>query len=522
MAKPSGLFSGIGARMHAAVGQRCALGLSGEDPDRQGVNHIRRKRKMEKKIEVVSLGPALEDMQYGAVQALLSARHVVLQSRRPGACAQIAERCSGTLLDLDDLFASATDFDSLYASGAQRILSLPEDTIVFGCIGDPGDNGFVQALAGKCQLEFRGGYDQVADALQHVPKKMPYSVVDARSLKKTFIDSSKMLVVVGIDDRFTAADAKLVLSEYYPPSQQGLLVLDGRAVRTDLYAIDRNENWGSGAVLVLEPPALLEKERYTFVDLLHIMEALRAPGGCPWDAEQTHETLRPCLIEESYEVADAVSAGDLRALYDELGDVLLQVVFHAQIGEEAGEFDMMDVTTAVCSKMIRRHPHVFGSIHVRDSAEVLQNWDAIKLEEKGEKTYTSAMEDIPAGMSALLRAVKIQKKAANVGFEWPVSSGAVRKVREETDEFEAEIGHGSKALEQEGGDLLFAAVNALRMEKVDPETALSAACSKFIRRFRFIEEHASTDLRDMTLDEMDALWNEAKESEQEDAVSKEP
>lgn len=266
-------------------------------------------------------------------------------------------------------------------------------------------------------------------------------------------------------------------------------------------------------MLIVPARTLEEKNRYTYVDLLEIMQRLRAPGGCPWDAEQTHETLRPYLIEESYEVADAVDSGDVHALYDELGDVLLQVVFHAQIGREEGSFDMNDVTTAVCAKMIRRHPHVFGEVQVQGSDEVLQNWDRIKQTEKNEKTYTSAMEDIPRHMSALLRAAKIQKKAANLGFEWPEPSGALEKVREETEEFEDELEQNGPGLEAEGGDLLFAVVNTLRMLQIDPETALSATCRKFIDRFRYIEEHAQRDLRELSLAEMDALWDEAKKEE---------
>jgi tetrapyrrole methylase family protein/MazG family protein len=207
----------------------------------------------------------------------------------------------------------------------------------------------------------------------------------------------------------------------------------------------------------------------------------------------------------------AVDTKDPAALADELGDLLLQVVFHAQIGSQRGEFDITDVLSNICSKMILRHPHIFGNVTVGGAEEVVTNWEAIKRGEKGLSTYSETMEDIPAGMSALMRAAKIQKKAAQAGFDWENAADAYAKVKEEVNEFEEEVkSRRMDDMESEAGDLLFAWVNVLRLMKINPEVALTRTNQKFISRFRFIEQNASSDLKNLTLKELDSLWEEAK------------
>lgn len=254
------------------------------------------------------------------------------------------------------------------------------------------------------------------------------------------------------------------------------------------------------------------KERYSVEDLLKIMEILRSENGCPWDREQTHESLRTCLIEECYEVLEAIDARDEFALADELGDVLLQVVMHAAIASEHGQFDALDVADGICRKMIRRHPHIFGDAVVKDSGEVMQNWEAIKRQEKAQKSLAQSLADIPSGMPALIRAQKIQKKAAQIGFDWENYEGALEKVREELTELCAALA-GDGSTEEEAGDLLFSAVNLLRKLGVDAEPALLAACGKFADRMAKMESFASQqgqELAKMPLEEQDALWNRAK------------
>lgn len=257
--------------------------------------------------------------------------------------------------------------------------------------------------------------------------------------------------------------------------------------------------------------------------LLDIMAHLRDPdGGCPWDLEQNFASIAPYTIEEAYEVADAIERGDMGDLKDELGDLLLQVVFHAQMAKEEGRFDFPDVVRAICEKMTRRHPHVFGDEEQRSAGAVKGRWEEIKAEEKAEKgkTPTSILDDVPLALPALARAIKLQNRAARVGFDWPDTTQVIDKLNEEMLELSAEVAKGGDPdrLEDEMGDLLFVYANLARHMKVDPEAALRRANAKFRRRFGRIEEKlaaAGKRPEESSLEEMDALWNEAKAEERE-------
>ena len=243
--------------------------------------------------------------------------------------------------------------------------------------------------------------------------------------------------------------------------------------------------------------------------LVDIISILRAPGGCPWDREQTHASLKKPMIEEAYEVIEAIENCDDANLREELGDVLLQVVFHSNIAREENRFSLKDVANEECEKMIRRHPHVFGDVENNmDAKGVLSKWEDIKKLEKTNQTQTESMMAIPRGLPALYRADKVQAKAAKVGFDWDDVSGAFDKVREETGEVTEAVKIGNQdEIAKEVGDLLFAAVNVARMLDVDPEEALNGTTAKFIRRFKYVEERMTNG---MSLKELDKLWDEAK------------
>jgi ATP diphosphatase len=261
--------------------------------------------------------------------------------------------------------------------------------------------------------------------------------------------------------------------------------------------------------------------------LLEIMAALRTPGtGCPWDLEQDFATIAPYTLEEAYEVADAIDRGDLTDLREELGDLLLQVVFHARMAQEQDVFDFGDVVEGITEKLTRRHPHVFGEARGLSPKEVEGLWDRIKAEEKAERAarggapeQTGALDGIPVGMTALTRALKLQAKASKVGFDWNDPMAVLSKIREECDEIEAEIASGDRdKATAEVGDLLFAVVNLARHLDADPEAALRACNAKFVRRFASIERALAAEGRrpqDATLAEMDALWDAAKAEEKQ-------
>ena len=256
------------------------------------------------------------------------------------------------------------------------------------------------------------------------------------------------------------------------------------------------------------------KDRYDINDFRRIIEVLRAPGGCPWDAAQTHESIRNNVLEEAYETAQAIDKNDTENLREELGDLLMQVIFHARMEEEKGGFDLDDVADAACKKLVFRHPHVFGDVKAENPEQVLETWDKAKRLEKSQTTTATAMSDVAETLPALWRAEKVQKKAAKVGFDWPDVSGAMDKLREETAELEQGIAaKDAENCAEEIGDILFSAVNAARFLKVDPERALHAACDKFIRRFRYMEDAAAAEgksLEDMSLDEMENIYQHAR------------
>ena len=256
------------------------------------------------------------------------------------------------------------------------------------------------------------------------------------------------------------------------------------------------------------------KPCYNMQDLIDIMRILRAPGGCPWDAEQTHESIKKNLIEETYEVIEAINKSDNELLCEELGDLLMQIAFHAQMESEKGEFGFDEVVDGVCKKLIVRHPHVFGDVTVSSVDDVLTNWDAIKKKTKGQKTVTDSMLSVPRELPALMRATKLQKKAADIGFDWPDVSGALDKLEEEIAELrEAIAQNDSENISEELGDILFSAVNVSRFIKVDAEESLTAASDKFLARFTKVEALASErsiDMKSASLEALDALWDEAK------------
>mgnify|MGYP005764868279 FL=1 len=257
-----------------------------------------------------------------------------------------------------------------------------------------------------------------------------------------------------------------------------------------------------------------QKQNYRIEDLLRIMELLRGEGGCPWDREQTHQSIRNNLIEEAYEVVEAIDMESPEMLKEELGDLLLQVAFHSRMSEEAGHFRFDDVADGICKKLILRHPHIFGEVSVRDTEEVLDNWEEIKKREKGQKTATDAVKSVPRVFPALMRSQKVQKRAAKTGFDYPGIEMALKDLCEEFDELRQAIAAGDKpGSEEELGDLLFSVVNVARLIGIDAEESLVRSCDKFISRFEAVEGMArkrGLDLKLESIEAKNALWDEAK------------
>ena len=255
----------------------------------------------------------------------------------------------------------------------------------------------------------------------------------------------------------------------------------------------------------------------SFDRLVKIMETLRAPGGCPWDAEQTHQSLVKNLIEEAYELADAIDTDDPESIMEELGDVLLQVVFHSTLAKEAGRFEVGDVINYLCDKLVYRHPHVFGDAKVSDAGDVIRNWDRLKRKENGKQARASILSGVPSSLPALLYALKIQSTASRVGFDWERPDQVREKIDEELAELSAAMDdENSRNIADEIGDILFSVVNLARKLDIDPEAALRRSNRKFVSRFHAIEKTAAQDgkrLSEMPMDEKEAIWQAAKADE---------
>lgn len=446
-------------------------------------------------------------------------------------CMRFIQRLRPDAVSMDDIYRQAEDFDALNRSIAARITA-GEASAVYVVFGGFCGRELLKELSGAAE---RSGFamdiipspDFAQLAMAAAAGKglcseaCAYAVCSANELN--WIDTAKTLVIEEVDTLLCAGEVKLKLSEYYPDEYSIILcsLVDNytayAAMPIPLYQLDRPQNSGlfdASSVLIIPSCALEARSRYGMEDLIEVMRRLRAPGGCPWDAEQTHVSLRPSLIEESYEVLDAIDRSDLNALEEELGDLLLQVVFHAQIEDERAQFGFRDVTTGVVAKLIYRHPHVFSQLKVSDSDEVLKNWEQLKRSEKRQNSVADAMEAVPRSFPALLRSSKLQKKAANVGFDWSSAQEALDKVDEERRETLDAITEGDSAhIFEEIGDLLFACVNVSRLARVDAEDALAHAADKFQNRFIAMEKLIISEgkrLEDMTLEQMDVYWERVK------------
>lgn len=420
-------------------------------------------------------------------------------------------------LTLDHIYDDSEDFDTLTDSACQFLM---RDGLLFVTLGDFCHNRIAAALVRRV-LDTGGHVNVIPYGDPALSAAFCAGLIDgtsgiclhsASSLIR-ITDTSLTLVINEIDSRYMASDLKLKLSGNYGDEHPAFLVdtRSGKGENILLCQLDAAPSYGYYTSVVIVPCAMVGKNRFLFADLVDVMAKLRSRSGCPWDKAQTHASLKRYLIEEGYEVLEAIDNEDMDALYDELGDVLLQVVFHARIGEQQGEFDITDVTTAICRKMISRHTHIFGDAVANTPQDVVKNWEQIKKDERGQQSQTDVLNSVPKSMPALMRSGKVQHKAAHVGFDFTDVSQALDKLREEMAEVMAET--EKPALAEECGDLLFAAVNVVRMLGVESETALQKATDKFISRFALVEKLAAErniNMQQCGIEMLDSLWDEAK------------
>ena len=397
-------------------------------------------------ITVVSLGPGPKEyLTLGAIETLKSAEKVVLRTRVACEAADWLEQQGLSFETLDFLHEQCEDFDALVSAAAEHLLALAEKQEICYAVFDLSADETVKALAKKAQIRTVAGVPLSAPYLAAVPPQDKIEVQTASSLEITSLQNP--LLILECDSRMLMGQCKLQLLRWYDPDQPVCFFPPSSSeerpylsshLTMPLYEIDRQKEYDHTCAVFLPTVPLTDRKRFDFFDLVRIMDRLRAPDGCPWDREQDHHTLRKYLIEEAYETGAAIDEEDWDHVAEELGDVLLQVVFQSKIGSQTGTFELSDVTTHICRKMILRHRHIFGADQCGTAEEVLRNWEKIKKEERGFSTQGEALRDIPAGLPPMVRAYKAQKKAGVVGFDWDGPVPAYEKVREEVAEAEAE------------------------------------------------------------------------------------
>ncbi|WP_223069027.1 nucleoside triphosphate pyrophosphohydrolase [Paenibacillus caui] len=492
-------------------------------------------------ITVVGLGSGDPDrLTLGNMKKLQEAGKLYVRTKEHPVLDWLA--ASGVSFEsFDSIYEANDDFPSVYKEIADRLIAeaaAGSGSVVYAVPGHPMvAEATVQLLRQRCPeegiaLEVIGGesfLDEAFSRLGFDPIE-GFQLLDASGLAVSHLQPRLHTLIGQVYDTFTASDVKLSLMERYPEDYEVVvghaLGVEGQEeiLKVPLYELDRVQGFGNLSLVYIprsEDPLLQIK---SFDRLHEIVDILRSPEGCPWDREQTHSSIRKNLIEETYEVLETIDEDDPEHMQEELGDLMLQIMLHAQMEEEEGAFNVYDVIGSLNEKLIFRHPHVFGGMGAEDAEAALANWEAMKAEEKRRKGLVpeamSALDGVPQDLPALMKAYKLQKKAAKVGFDWDDASGAIAKMEEELSELKeaVRLGQSSEETVQELGDVLFSVVNAARFIGADPEEALSKTNRKFVSRFRYIErklaERGLTP-KDSSLEEMDKLWEEAKAEERQ-------
>lgn len=481
------------------------------------------------KIKIVGLGPG-DAGQIGleTFELMQTAKKLILRTEIHPCVAYLKER--GLLFTTcDDLYNVEDSFDVLYDKISDRIMDLSKDhdEVIYAVPGHPlVAEKSVQLILEKAQdqveVEIKTAMSFI-DVILSVLKIDPVNglkILDGLNLEEQKPDTHCGNIITQVYDPYVAAQIKLQLMETYEDEYEIIVIRAAgvpeleKIVKIPLYELDRI-TWVDYLTSVYIPVVTTKTKKKTLEDLQKVMEQLRGEEGCDWDKKQTTQSLKPYLLEEAYEVIDAIDKDDVELLIEELGDLLLQVVFHAQIGAEDDEFDMSDIVTGIYNKLIVRHPHVFGDV-IAEPGEggALASWEEAKREEKGNRSHTQVLKDIPQALPALMRSYKVQQKAALVGFDWDHVTDAFAKVEEEINELkEVYLQTDKDRIVDELGDLIFAVVNVARFINIQPEFAVNHTIDKFINRFEYIEKKSSEKMKkmeEMTLEEMDILWNEAK------------
>lgn len=469
-------------------------------------------------LTVVGLGPGSHGLlTLEALAAIEAARPLYLRTRKHPVVSDLSNKVE--LVSFDDLYESESDFESVYREIVARLRRAAEDgDVTYGVPGHPmfGEATVQLLLSEMKDVRVIDGVSFVEPACRLMrldPLETGLQLVDALAAQE--LDPSRSVLAGQVYNRRAASELKLAALRLYPEGHEVAVLHDlslpsERVRHAALGSLDHDDDFDHLTAVFL-PALTLEENIRTFGGLRSIVERLRAPDGCPWDIEQTHQSLRGDLLEETYEVLAAIDREDQHALQEELGDLLNQVLFHAQIASERSDFDIDDVVDGVASKLVRRHPHVFAGVAVESTDDVLRNWEAIKRAERDAASEDSALAGVANSLPALHQAGLVLERASRTGFKWPALENVLLKLAEEVDELQSANDH--KAREDEFGDILFNLVNAGRYMGLDAESALRRSTSKFKSRFREVERIAAQRGLKMTTADVETLlgiWEEAR------------
>lgn len=479
------------------------------------------------KIRIIGLGSGdLNQMPLGLYKNIISEDRLILARTKKHPVIQELQGEGVEFEFYDSFYEEENEFQSVYERITKDLIKrAQEKPLVYVVPGHPMlAEQTTQLLLSQTDVEIEvlGGQSYLDDTFRalKIDPIEGFQFHDATTINRDVLDYHNHLLFCQVYDGFSASELKLLLLEDLPADYKVTVIeavgsLKEKLTEISLEDLDRTIEMSNLTSVYVPPMKSEDMLNHQFTRLREIIRTLRGPDGCPWDREQTHESIRRYAIEEVYELIDTIDNEDDEGIIEELGDVLLQVMLHSQIGEDDGYFTIEDVIKGVTDKMIHRHPHVFSDVAISSVEDVDANWETLKKQEKSERE--SILEGIPRSLPALLRALKLQKKGSKVGFQWEKSEDIWTKFDEELNEFKKAIGSGNvMEMEAELGDVLFVLVNVAIHYKLNPEFGLTATNEKFIRRFHFIEKGLKMkgkNLSDSNLEEMDAFWQEAKQKE---------
>lgn len=487
---------------------------------------------MKKTITILGLGAGeLEQLTMGVYRKIKEADHMYVRTKEHPVLREL-EQEGIRYTAFDHIYEAFDTFEEVYETIANTLIEkAKESDILYAVPGHPlVAERTVQLLLYKgaqndIEVRIEGGQsflDPMFSSLKIDPIE-GFQLIDATSFERGQLELRQHVIFCQVYDSFIASEVKLTLMEMLPDEYEVYIVTAAgtsfeEVKRVPLYLLDHEAELNN-LTSVYVPPVTEQETLYQQFDVLrNIIAELRGPNGCPWDKKQTHQSLKKYLIEEAYEVLEAIDEEDDDHLIEELGDVLLQVMLHAQIGEDEGWFSIDDIIRTLSEKMVRRHPHVFGEGTANNAEEVVMNWEEIKKQEK-DNVKESHLSGIPKSYPQLMRAYEIQRKAGKVGFDWNDVAPMMEKVNEEWTEFQNEVtAMDNHKMLVEFGDLLFAFVNIARYYKINPEEALHATNEKFMNRFLYMEAKVAElgkEMNELTLEQLDVLWEEAKKVERE-------